>query len=349
MATAHRKNNLDFVKRAEIPKNSLEGVKELYLSKQEAQNIKKYPEWDVPRINPAFELIKARRDLNISEQKLREKWIEQEEKRKEMDEQWNNLREQELIFRESFIKYNTFVKENQEKRQRAKRKISEERERQTKYQEDVDDLEEKLNYMKGMCEKMQKHVEIYRKYQNYLERVVNETGSFKSITDIFQRYESLIEAKASLSEDQDKNIQLLEETETNIVKSRRIRRSFEFGRTRLSSSHLVRGSTRSADGTAVHFERPRTSVLYLSLYILLSNKKEKINYYSVIFIFRWTRAHGESLPGDTYVVISKLVKCSVYIYIYVCVSMFLLNVFCSSSFVNTSTKKLTFNINVILL
>ncbi|KAI4477482.1 hypothetical protein M0804_012599 [Polistes exclamans] len=214
--SARRQNNLDFVKRAEIPKNSLEGVKELYLSKQEAQNIKKYPEWDVPRMNPAFELIKVRRDLNISEQKLREKWIEQEEKRKEMDLQWNKLREQELIFRESFIKYNTFVKENQEKRERAKQKIFEERERQTKYQEDVEDLEEKLDYMKGMCEKMQKHVEIYRKYQNYLERVVNETGSFQSITEIFQRYESLIEAKASLSEDQDKNIQFLEETETNI-------------------------------------------------------------------------------------------------------------------------------------
>lgn len=61
-----------------------------------------------------------------------------------MDAQWKELREQELIFRDSFIKYNDFIKENEEKRKRTEQKILEERERQTKYQEDVND--EKKNY-----------------------------------------------------------------------------------------------------------------------------------------------------------------------------------------------------------
>lgn len=54
-----------------------------------------------------------------------------------MDEQWQQMRNQELIFRESFIKFNRFVKENQEKRDRADIKIKEERERQTIRQEEV--------------------------------------------------------------------------------------------------------------------------------------------------------------------------------------------------------------------
>nr|XP_050868730.1 cilia- and flagella-associated protein 73 [Vespula vulgaris] len=216
--SAQRKKNLDFVKRADIPRNFLEGIKELYLSKQEEQHVKKYPEWDVPRICPAFELVKAFRDLNISENKLREKWIEEEEERKEMDAQWKELREQELIFRDSFIKYNDFIKENEEKRKRTEQKILEERERQTKYQEDINNLEERLSYMKGIRDKMQKYVGIYKKYQDYLERVISETRRFRSITEIFERYENLIEVKESLSKQQEKNIELLEESEAEIYR-----------------------------------------------------------------------------------------------------------------------------------
>ncbi|XP_046837534.1 coiled-coil domain-containing protein 42 homolog [Vespa crabro] len=216
--SAHRKENLDFVERADIPRNFLEGVKELYFSKQEEQDIKKYPEWDVPRISPAFELIKTFRDLNISENKLREKWNEQEIERKEMDAQWKELREQELIFRESFIKYNNFVKENQEKRQRSKQKILGEQERQKQYETDIQDLQETLNYMKGIREKMEKYVGKYKKYQDYLERVISETKQFRSIIEIFERYENLIEVKKSLSEQQEKNIELLEETEAEIYR-----------------------------------------------------------------------------------------------------------------------------------
>ncbi|XP_047370265.1 cilia- and flagella-associated protein 73-like isoform X3 [Vespa velutina] len=216
--SAHRKENLDFVERADIPRNFLEGVKELYLSKQEERDIKKYPEWDVPRISPAFELIKTFRDLNISEKKLREKWNEQEIERKEMDAQWKELREQELIFRESFIKYNNFVKENQEKRQRSKQKILGERERQKQYQTDIQNLQGRLNYMKEIREKMEKYVGIYKKYQDYLERVISETKQFRSIIEIFERYENLIEVKKSLSKQQEKNIELLEETEAEIYR-----------------------------------------------------------------------------------------------------------------------------------
>ncbi|KAK2581932.1 hypothetical protein KPH14_002384 [Odynerus spinipes] len=214
--TPHRKGTSNFVGRAVIPKNSLQGVKELYLSKLEERNIKKYPAWDVPRVCPGFELIRTRHESDAAEEKLRQKWVEQEEKRKEMDAQWKELKEQELVLRDSFIKYDQFIKENQEKRTRARNKIEEELERQKKYQEDIDELTHKLDYMSGVCEKMRNHVEIYKKYQSYLERVVNETGRFQSIADIFQRYEALVEARASLSEDQDKNIQMLEDTEMEI-------------------------------------------------------------------------------------------------------------------------------------
>lgn len=71
--------------------------------------------------------------------------------------------------------------------------------------------------MRDIRDKMQQYVGEYRKYQNYLDRVVNETGEFQSINEIFNRYETLIEARQALSDHQDRNLQMLEDKGTEIV------------------------------------------------------------------------------------------------------------------------------------
>ena len=127
----------NFIRRAVVPRDPQEAATEYILSKQEDRNIKKYPEWDKPRVFPASELVRARYELGEVEEKLHAKWDEQERKRKVMDDQWKEMRHQELILRESFIRFNKFVRENQEKRERAELKIKEERERQAIRREEV--------------------------------------------------------------------------------------------------------------------------------------------------------------------------------------------------------------------
>lgn len=73
-----------------------------------------------------------------------------------------------------------------------------------------------MRYMRHVRDKMQRYVEEYRKYQNYLDRVVYETGEFQSINDIFNRYETLVETRQSLSDLQDRNLQMLEEKGSEI-------------------------------------------------------------------------------------------------------------------------------------
>ncbi|XP_043253343.1 cilia- and flagella-associated protein 73 [Colletes gigas] len=206
----------NFVRRAVIVTDPQKAVTEFFLSKQEDRNIKKYPEWDKPRSFPASKVVRAHSELEKIKEVLRAKWAEQEEKREYMDEQWEGMRQRELIFRESFIKFNRFVRENQEKRDRAEVRIKEERERQRGRQEEIEDLTKKLSHLINVREKMKEYVEKHKKYQNYLERVILETGEFQSINEIFNRYETLIEARLILSEHQDKNLQALEETGTEI-------------------------------------------------------------------------------------------------------------------------------------
>lgn len=68
---------------------------------------------------------------------LKEKRAEEKVKRKDMDEQWKKAREQQLMLRQSFVKFNKLVKENVEKRERTEQKIKEEYERQNKRKEEV--------------------------------------------------------------------------------------------------------------------------------------------------------------------------------------------------------------------
>ncbi|XP_024885594.1 coiled-coil domain-containing protein 42 homolog [Temnothorax curvispinosus] len=179
-------------------------------------NVRKYPEWDKARVCPATDVIRARRELTQVEEILKEKRAEQEIKRKYMDEQWEEARKQQLQLRQSFVKFNTLVKENVEKRERAEQKIKEENERQEKYKQEIEELEQKLRYMRDVRDKMQRYVGEYRKYQNYLDRVVNETNEFQSINEIFNRYETLVEARQALSDHQDRNLQMLEDKGTEI-------------------------------------------------------------------------------------------------------------------------------------
>lgn len=98
---------------------------------------RKYPEWDRARVCPATEVVRARRELTQVDEILKEKRAEQETKRKCMDEQWDEARKQQLQLRQSLVKFNTLVKENVEKRERAEQKIKEEHERQEKCKQEV--------------------------------------------------------------------------------------------------------------------------------------------------------------------------------------------------------------------
>lgn len=100
-------------------------------------NHRKYPEWDKPRICPATEVIQVRQELTRVEEILKEKQAERKVNRKHMDKQWEEARKQELLLRQSFVKFNTLVKENVEKCERAEQKIKEEHEHQEKHKLEV--------------------------------------------------------------------------------------------------------------------------------------------------------------------------------------------------------------------
>ncbi|KAK0093439.1 hypothetical protein PV326_013534 [Microctonus aethiopoides] len=172
---AKNKNPKKLVHRANVVEDAQKAISEYFYSKAADRNIKKYPEWDVARTDPQTKLLKARRELLQAQDELDAKRTEYNEKRQYMDQQWEELRRKEISLRESFIKFDKFVRENREKRERAELKLNEQKERQTKITEEIGLLELKLDATVIVRDKMKRYVNDYKKVQNYLELVVKET------------------------------------------------------------------------------------------------------------------------------------------------------------------------------
>lgn len=82
-------------------------------------------------------MVRRRQELVRVEELMKEKRAEQKIKRKHMDTLWEEAREQDLLLRQSFVKFDILVKENVEKRERAEQKIKEENVYQKKYTNEV--------------------------------------------------------------------------------------------------------------------------------------------------------------------------------------------------------------------
>lgn len=98
---------------------------------------RKYPEWDVARNGPEAELIKVQRDLLQAEDELEAKLGAYPDKRQDMNNRWNEVEEKVKKFQDLYDEFSKFVQENRDKRERAKRKITEEKKRQKQYQDEV--------------------------------------------------------------------------------------------------------------------------------------------------------------------------------------------------------------------
>ena len=138
-------------------------------------------------MNPATELVAARRDLEDANKKLREKWAEAKENREKLDKQWEELREKEESLKQSFIQFNKFIKENRVKRLRAEKKIEEEKELQRNRDEQIQDLSQKVEELTLVKDVMEEHVNEYSMYEKFLLDVVQESKDFPTVFDVLKR------------------------------------------------------------------------------------------------------------------------------------------------------------------
>ncbi|KAL0867508.1 hypothetical protein ABMA27_008291 [Loxostege sticticalis] len=196
----------------------VESTTEYYKSLMEsARMVKKYPVWDVARPTPQVLMEQARRDLMQADEKLALKREEEKKNREVMDAKWEDLRTKEILLKESFISFNKFIRENQEKRDRAERKMEADSEVLERKTRETEAMRCRVAEMEEVKQLMEKQVKDYTIYEDYLMAVVHSYPEFKQPLDVLNRYEALAAAKSTLAERQEKDLEMLEEARQEIA------------------------------------------------------------------------------------------------------------------------------------
>ncbi|XP_013188342.1 coiled-coil domain-containing protein 42 homolog [Amyelois transitella] len=196
----------------------VECAEEYYKSLMESANmVKKYPVWDVARPTPQVLMEQARRDLMDADEKLALKRVEEQKNRVIMDAKWEELRQKEMMLKESFISFNKFIRENQEKRERAERKMAADAEVLERKTRETDAMRERVLEMEEVKALMEKQVKDYTIYEDYLMAVVHSHPEFKQPLDVLNRYEALAAAKSTLAERQERDLEMLENARQEIA------------------------------------------------------------------------------------------------------------------------------------
>ncbi|XP_004922729.1 coiled-coil domain-containing protein 42 homolog [Bombyx mandarina] len=179
--------------------------------------VKKYPIWDVARPTPQVLMEQARRDLMEAEEKLAIKREEEKNNRAVMNGKWEELRSKETLLKESFISFNKFIRENQEKRDRAERKMTADAEVLERKTRETDAMRLRVAEMTEVKELMEKQVKDYTIYEDYLMAVVHQYPEFKQPLDVLNRYEALAAAKSTLADRQERDLEMLENARQEIA------------------------------------------------------------------------------------------------------------------------------------
>ncbi|KAG8343149.1 putative protein of unknown function (DUF4200) [Trypanosoma vivax] len=96
---------------------------------------------------------------------------------------------------DKLVQYYKFIQENEIKRARATRKAATEERIRKEREEQVGELTEKLNNLKKRNEELRQQYEVYSRYQQYLEEVLqrNDGEEYQGPRDIIQRWNTLQE------------------------------------------------------------------------------------------------------------------------------------------------------------
>ncbi|CAH1111857.1 unnamed protein product [Psylliodes chrysocephalus] len=178
-----------------------------------------YPEFDVVRMDdPKNSLAMLEVRLQFTEKMLAQRRKNLADMRKDLDQQWKELDEKETDLRNSFKTFDAFVKENNNKRERAQKKINEDKLMLQQTRQEIEKCNKDYLEIKSAKHEMDQKIKEYRLYENYLNRCVDASKEFESSQELINRYLSLLGTKNYLAVLQENNLRALESAKSDMMK-----------------------------------------------------------------------------------------------------------------------------------
>ncbi|XP_065682767.1 coiled-coil domain-containing protein 42 homolog isoform X1 [Hydra vulgaris] len=169
-------------------------------------------------LTPATRLLEKRREILEMEQALstqKEEFQLQMESVKQRREQLDRKKHE---LKESLLKFDKFLKENDSKRARAIKKMTDEREAKRGKEREIEKLEEEMRQLIKTRDKIQKKAEKYSVCQRYLDKIIEISDEFQELREITARYDTLINTHNELLARENKHQDDIENEKSKLSK-----------------------------------------------------------------------------------------------------------------------------------
>jgi len=176
------------------------------------------PEREDDHLTPATRLLEKRREMAEVEQALTAQKEEFQMKMESLQQRREELERKEYQLKESLLKFDKFLKENDSKRARALKKATDELETKCLKDKEIEKLNEETRKLSLNKTAMQKKLEQYSKFQKYLDKTLESAEEFHEIREIIARYDTLIATHNELLASENKNQDAIENEKTKLNK-----------------------------------------------------------------------------------------------------------------------------------
>lgn len=136
-------------------------------------------------------LLQKKKKMQEVQQELDRKKIEYEQRMRKCKEKETELAEKQEKIRESVIRFEKFVKENDAKRTRAMKREKDEISSRKQKESEILGLKKTLQDNTKLKHKLMRMVEKLSVYETYLESVLEPSDEFEEVANVLKRHETL--------------------------------------------------------------------------------------------------------------------------------------------------------------
>lgn len=193
-------------------------LEDYFRSAFEDKLLVKMPEREDDHLTPATRLLEKRREMAEVEQALGAQKEEFQMKMESLQQRREELERKEHQLKESLLKFDKFLKENDSKRARAVKKSQDERELRKSKEKDIDRLKVDIEELSKERDRYQQKLSKNSIYQKYMEKVQETSDEFSEIREIIARYDTLVATHLDLLEREQANQDAIENEKAKLMK-----------------------------------------------------------------------------------------------------------------------------------
>lgn len=194
------------------------GFEDFFRGTFEKRMMIKMPESDDDHLTPATRLLEKRKEMQEVQSALAAQKEEFQMKSESLQQRREELERKEFQLRESLLKFDKFLKENDSKRARADKKAFDERSLKEQKIREIYRLKEELETVQRAKNKQRVVLDKHVVYQQYMDSVLEITEEFGEIRELVARHDTLAATNEDLKERQRQNLEQLEGYRVALVK-----------------------------------------------------------------------------------------------------------------------------------